>query len=370
MKNVLNKKVYVGMSGGVDSSVTAMLLKREGYDVSGCFIKGWYPEDFLCSWQEDRRDAMRVAGKIGIPFYTLDLEKEYKKEVVDYMLRSFRKGETPNPDIMCNKHVKFGAFLNWAIKQGADYVATGHYIKKGESRSHTIYHTLHTALDTNKDQSYFLWTLTQAQLKHCLFPLGNLRKSEVREIARQNGLSTAEKKDSQGVCFIGEFEMIDFLKKYIKPKKGKIMDLEGNVVGEHDGAIFYTIGQRHGISYGGRVPYYIVGKNVKKNILIVSDKADEKKSYRKEILIRDVNWISEPPRPNKIYKARVRYRQPLQTCRVTKHVSGIKYYGTEKNKIKNTCYIIHFLKAQRAVTAGQSLVVYSGKTMLGGGVIA
>ena len=365
------------MSGGVDSSVTALLLKQAGYEVIGCFIKGWYPEGMVCSWQTERRDAMRVAGQIGILFETIDLEKEYKKKVVDYMLASFKKGETPNPDIMCNKYVKFGAFLDWAKKNGADYIATGHYIKKSQipnSKKQTI-SKLEIPKDANKDQTYFLWTLNQEQLKHCLFPLGNLTKPEVREIAKKNNLSTAEKKDSQGVCFIGEFEIIDFLKKYIKPKKGKIVDAQGKEIGEHDGIMFYTIGQRQGFSNGGGVPYYVVAKDCKKNILTVSDKADEKKYYNKEVMIDNVNWVSNEPKIGKLYQARIRYQQPLQACRVVNYESRIINHEPEvkfkKSKIitHNSRFKIHFSKAQRAVTPGQSLVLYSGKIMIGGGII-
>ncbi|TSD02101.1 MAG: tRNA-specific 2-thiouridylase MnmA, partial [Parcubacteria group bacterium Athens0714_24] len=271
----MKKKVFVGMSGGVDSSVTALLLKKQGYDVVGCFIKGWYG-NFDCTWKEDRRDAMRVCAKLDIPFITIDAEKEYKKEVVDYMIREYKAGRTPNPDVMCNRYIKFGVFLKKALEMGADYIATGHYVKLNKNK-------LLQAKDLNKDQSYFLWTLTQKQLKYCLFPIGNLTKPEVREIARKNNLSTAEKRDSQGVCFIGEFDIMDFLKKYIKPRKGKVINLENKIVGEHNGVNFYTIGQRHGLSRGGGIPYYIVAKDAKKNLLIVADKADEEKFYKKEV---------------------------------------------------------------------------------------
>lgn len=385
-KVIGNRKVFVGMSGGVDSSVAALLLKERGYDVTGCFIKGWYPENFVCSWQEDRRDAMRVAGKIGIPFLTVDLEKEYKRRVVDYMLQSFKIGETPNPDIMCNKHVKFGAFLKFAKSHGADFIATGHYVKKRECRMlnvvrgrnksglYTSHHTLHTAFDTNKDQSYFLWTLNQEQLKRCLFPLGNLTKPEVRNIARKNGLSTAEKKDSQGVCFIGKFNITDFLKKYIPVKKGKIITTGGEEIGEHDGVMFYTIGQRHGVSKGGGGPYYIVQKDAKKNILVVASKADEKKYYGREAGIRDFNWVRDEPRIGKLYKARIRYRQPLQTCRIQCVECSVWNVARQKeslvvNHTPHSTLHIFFTKPQRAITPGQSLVLYSGRTIVGGGVI-
>ena len=374
-------KVFVAMSGGVDSSVAALLLKQKGYDLVGCFIKGWYPPaiassgvaggptGFYCSWKEDRRDAMRVCAKLAIPFITIDAEKEYKRDVVDYMLREYKAGRTPNPDIMCNKSIKFGVFLKKARKLGADYIATGHYVR----RDNAFFHPGHKgkglqkapsrlliARDLNKDQSYFLWTLAQEQLKYYLFPIGNLTKPQVRELAKKNNLPTAEKDESMGVCFIGEFPMADFLKKYIKTKKGKVITYssagEGKIIGEHEGVMFYTIGQRHGgFSAGGGVPYYIVAKDIKKNLIIVADKASEENFYKKEIEIENVNWINgKASALNKTYKARIRYRQPLQNC-----------------KLLNTDYglLVTFTKPQRAITPGQSLVIYDGKTLLGGGII-
>ncbi|OGZ26807.1 MAG: tRNA 2-thiouridine(34) synthase MnmA, partial [Candidatus Nealsonbacteria bacterium RIFCSPLOWO2_12_FULL_39_31] len=223
----LKRKVFVAMSGGVDSSVAALLLQKSGFNLVGCYIKGWYPPGVICNWKEDRRDAMRVCAKLGMPFITVDAEKEYKKEVVDYMISEYKAGRTPNPDIMCNKSVKFGVFLKKALAMGADYIATGHYarlrLKIKNKKSNLKTYELAIAKDLNKDQSYFLWTLTQEQLKYCLFPLGGLLKSEVRKIAKKNDLATAEKEESQGVCFIGEFNMEDFLKKYIKQKKGKVV---------------------------------------------------------------------------------------------------------------------------------------------------
>lgn len=360
------QKVFVGMSGGVDSSVAALLLKQQGYEVAGCFIRGWYPSGLHCSWKEDRRDAMSICAKLDIPFVTIDAEKEYKKEVVDYMISEFKSGRTPNPDVMCNKHIKFGIFLNQAKKMGADKIATGHYVKirrelaslhpgSGGKGLREASSRLLIARDLNKDQSYFLWALTQNQLKDCLFPLGDLVKPEVKEIARKNHFATADKQESMGVCFIGEFDINDFLKRYIKPKKGKIITTEGTEVGEHEGVEFYTIGQRHGFSKGGGVPYYIVDKDIKKNVLIVADKAREEDFYKKEIEIEKVNWISgRAPSQSKTYKARIRYRQPLQGCKL----------AIKKNKV-----FVIFSKAQRAVTPGQSVVIYSGKELIGGGII-
>jgi tRNA-specific 2-thiouridylase len=366
-----HKKIFVAMSGGVDSSVAALLLKKEGHDLVGCFIKGWYPpaiassgvaggsNGFSCTWKEDRRDAMRVCAKLNIPFITINAEKEYKKEVVDYMIKEYKAGRTPNPDVMCNRHVKFGVFLKKARAMGADYIATGHYarLRPGilNSKNKTIYKLL-IARDKNKDQSYFLWTLKQNQLKYCLFPLDNLLKSEVREIAKKNKLITASKKDSQGVCFLGEFKMENFLKKYIKPKKGKVITPDKIVIGEHNGAVFYTIGQRHGFSIknGDGLPYYVVAKDIKKNILIVAHAIEEKKFAKKEILIEKTSWISgTPPKNNELYRARIRYRQPLQSCRLVL-----------RKKIR-----VLFTKPQRAVTSGQSLVIYKKQELIGGGII-
>ena len=350
----LKIKVFVAMSGGVDSSVAALLLKKQGYDLVGCYIKGWYPPGVVCGWREDRRDAMRVCAQLGIPFITVDAEKEYKKEVADYMLNEYKIGRTPNPDIMCNKSVKFGVFLKKALAMGADYIATGHYVRLKRNLKN---YELAIAKDLNKDQSYFLWTLTQKQLKHCLFPLGDWLKLEVRGIAKKNGLSTAEKEESQGVCFIGEFNMEDFLKKYIKPKKGEVATAGGKIIGEHNGLAFYTIGQRHGFGFGGGEggPYYIVEKDFKNNRLVVAEKKEEKKFNRKEVAAQNTNWISSVPEMGKKYLARIRYRQPLEECEIIK---------ISKNSAKFV-----FENPQRAVTPGQSLVIYDKEEMLGGGVI-
>ena len=367
------RKVFVAMSGGVDSSVAALLLQKSGFDLVGCYIKGWYPPGVICSWKEDRRDAMRVCAKLGIPFITIDAEKEYKKEVADYMISEYKAGRTPNPDIMCNKSVKFGVFLKKAIELGADYIATGHYARLereflisnfkflNKKRKNFENCKLKIARDLNKDQSYFLWTLTQEQLKYCLFPIGGLLKLEVRHIAKKNGLATAEKEESQGVCFIGEFNMEDFLKKYIKQKKGEVVTADGKIIGEHNGLAFYTIGQRHGFGFGGGEggPYYIVEKDFKNNRLIVAEKKDEKSFSRKEVIIENANWISAVPKIGKKYQARIRYRQPLEECEVAE-ISIRQLADSTKIIFKNP---------QRAITPGQSLVIYDGEEMIGGGVI-
>ena len=358
----------MAMSGGVDSSVSAALLKKQGYDVCGVFIKGWYPKGIPCAWRQDRRDAMAVAAILDIPFYTFDFEKEYKKHVIDYMLKEYKSGRTPNPDIMCNKYIKFDLFLKKALKMGADKIATGHYVKletcnlkhKKDDKNASRF-TLHASRDDNKDQSYFLWTLTQKQLKYCLFPIGNYLKSEVRKLAKKFKLPVAGKKDSQGLCFVGEFKMEDFLKDYIKPRPGRILDDKGNEAGRHKGTQYYTIGQRHGVGARGKEPYYIVEKDLKKNILIVAAVNEEKEFYKKEVKIKKVNWISgKAPNFKKTYLARIRYRQPLQSCRIV----------NPKSEIRNSkhCRII-FNKPQRAVAPGQSLVLYDKNVLLGGGVI-
>ena len=359
------KTVYVAMSGGVDSSVAAALLKKQGYKVTGVFFKPWQPEAGLafCNWRKDRQDAMAVAEVLGIPFKTWDFSKEYKNKVRDYMIESYRQGVTPNPDVMCNKEIKFGLFLKKAMKEGVDFIATGHYIKiknakikvqNNKSKFKIIYKLL-KAKDNNKDQSYFLWTLTQEQLKHCLFPVGNYTKPEVRKLAKKLCLPTFDKKDSQGVCFIGQLDMKEFLKKYIKPKEGDIvLDETGQIVGKHDGVAYYTIGQRHGlnISNGGG-PYYISGRDLKKNLVFVTK--DEKKLGEKEMIIRDINWINKTNKDVAGIFIKARYRTPAVSAQVI-HTQGPTL------RVKTA-------KPIRAVTPGQSVVFYRRQEMLGGGII-
>ncbi|OGN03765.1 MAG: tRNA 2-thiouridine(34) synthase MnmA [Candidatus Yanofskybacteria bacterium RIFCSPHIGHO2_01_FULL_43_42] len=360
--------VYVAMSGGVDSSVAAALLKKRGFNVVGVFMKPWQPKlESFCLWKEDREDAMRVATKLGIPLLTWDFSKEYKREVADYMVKEYKLGRTPNPDVMCNKHIKFGLFLEKALKEGADLIATGHYIRIQKSKIKNqndklmfknVFKLLR-ARDKNKDQSYFLWTLTQKQLKHCLFPIGDYTKPEVRKLAKKLGLPTAEKKDSQGVCFIGPLNIKEFLKNYIKPKRGGILDTNGSLVGQHDGVFYYTIGQRHGLDIkNGKGPYYVARKDVKKNIIYVGSKKDL--SSRK-FKLTDTNWINPTDRPvdNRLRKSiinrgldvRVRYRAPLS-----------------KAVVRSNGEVV-FKKSEEAITPGQSAVFYRGDELLGGGVI-
>ncbi len=353
------KKVYVGMSGGVDSSVSALLLKKAGYDVTGVFIKVWQPEFFECTWRQDRLDAMRVAAKLEIPFITLNLEAEYKNEVVDYMIEEYKKGRTPNPDVMCNKYVKFGGFFDWAMEQGADFVATGHYARVENIKGKSV---MLAGEDSNKDQSYFLWTLTQKQLAHTLFPIGDIDKPKVRKLAEKYGLATAIKKDSQGLCFIGKIDIKDFLKNYIKEQKGKVLNEAGEVVGEHDGAFYLTIGQRHGFKILEKTPtdtpYYIIEKDIKNNTITVSQ--DSRKVIdqdSKVVRLEKVNFTSgETPDLSKKYKARIRYRQPLEECHLRYGVNGE--------------FELHFTKPQKAITPGQSAVIYDKEVCLGGGIIS
>ena len=354
-----HKRVFVGMSGGVDSSVSAVLLKKDGYDVTGVFIKVWQPDWLMCTWREDRRDAMRVAACLDIPFVTLDLEKEYKKDVVDYMISEYKVGRTPNPDVMCNRYVKFGGFFSWAMGQGADYVATGHYAQVLKRLSNVLddRFKLVVSTDKNKDQTYFLWTLTQDQLSKTLFPVGDLEKLEVRKLARKFRLPNAEKKDSQGLCFIGKIDVKEFLSHYITPKKGVVLDIHGQTVGKHNGAFFYTIGERHGFLITKKTsddkPLYVVAKNIAANTITVSHKtADgELPSVKTEIILKDMNWNQDIVPMNKNLQVRSRYRESLQDARLS---------GSDA---------VIFKKPQSTLSSGQSLVVYDGEVCLGGGII-
>ena len=347
------KKVYVGMSGGVDSSVSAALLQQKGLDVTGVFIRTWHPDFLECDWRAERQDAMRVCADLGIAFKTLDLQKEYKEGVVDYMVSEYEKGRTPNPDVMCNKHIKFGAFFDWAMREGADAVATGHYAQaKGGA--------LYAGRDDQKDQSYFLWTLTSEILQKTLFPIGDMVKGDVRKKADELGLHVAKKKDSQGVCFLGKVDMREFLKKFIDTKRGNVLDPDGRVVGHHEGAILYTFGQRHGFTITEKTPddkpRYVVAKNIQKNTITVSDNFKEEDTFdSRRVAVTTTNWIGISPEPKKEYHARIRYRQPLQQC-TSEAVDG------------NTAQVL-FKDPQKAVAPGQSIVMYDGEQCLGGGVV-
>ena len=348
------KKVFVAMSGGVDSSVAALLLQKEGYDVTGVFMKVWQPDFIPCSAEDDRRDAMRVAVKLGIPFETWNFEKEYKRDVVEYLIGEYRAGRTPNPDVMCNRHIKFGVFLREALRRDADCIATGHYGRVREDREG--FHLL-AGVDTNKDQSYFLYTLGQEELSRTLFPVGDYTKPEIRHLARRAGLSTAEKKDSQGLCFIGKLDMREFLSRYIEPNSGAVLDAEGGVIGKHEGAAYYTLGQRHGFRTYAQTPhqspYYVVAKDIGSNTLTV---VHSLKATEREVSLRDVRWTLRPPSTEKRHAARTRYRQKLEPCTVR--------VGSSADAM------VTFEKPPAIIPSGQSLVLYDGEECVGGGVIS
>ncbi len=355
-------RVYVGLSGGVDSAVSAALLKQQGYDVTGVFIKAWTPPGYICTWKEDRRSAMRAAAVLDIPFYTLDLEKEYKKDVVDYMIREYREGKTPNPDVMCNKEIKFGHFLKFALDHGVNFVATGHYsraVTSPETRRGRdgVRVRLKEGKDKSKDQSYFLWTLSQDQLSHTLFPVGGLQKEEVRKLARKFGLPQATRKDSQGLCFLGMIDMKQFLLDFIKTQKGKVLSEAGEVIGEHDGAILYTLGERHGFTIQNQKteskPMYVVGKDIKNNTITVADKASYKdgytQNYASKFNLENVNVSSEIPEDGKV-ECRFRYRQDKIKCTV------------QKDQV--------VFDTPQLIASGQSVVFYQDEICLGGAIIA
>jgi len=361
-----SRRVFVAMSGGVDSSVAALLLKRQGYDVTGVFMKYWVDaesafgvnENHCCSL-EARRDAMRVCVKIDIPFLTWDFQKIFKRVVADDFIHGYRKGITPNSCVVCNKEIKFGLFIRKALEMGADYIATGHYVKfktfnLKHDKSASCF-TLHVSRDTNKDQSYFLWTLTQKQLKHCLFPLGNYTKPEVRNLAKKFRLPTTTKKDSQEVCFVGKTNLKEFLKKWLPEKQGKILNTKGEILGSHLGVWFFTIGQRQGIKLSGG-PYFVVSKDIKKNILVVA-KEQDKSLFSKKAVVGDINWISgQTPKLPLNCLIRIRYRQPLQKATIL--------------ACKGKRISVSFEKPQKAITQGQSAVFYKKDgEMIGGGVL-
>lgn len=344
-------KIVVGMSGGVDSSVTAALLVKEGHEVIGAFMKNWSesidPCTGQCSWKEERADALRVAATLGIPFETFDFEKEYREAVVDYMCREYAAGRTPNPDVMCNKHVKFELFVKKALEHGADAIATGHYarVRQGVAGKYELL----AGIDPDKDQSYFLHQLDQRQLSRTLFPIGHLRKSEVRALARGFKLPTAEKKDSQGICFIGKVNLAGFLKDRLTQRPGPIISTDGHVVGRHGGIAPFTIGQRHGMGLGGGAPYFVIEKDAARNTLVVARQEDQLLAPALEL--ENTHWIAgTPPAMPHACKVRIRYRQPLQDA----SIDG----GT-----------IRFEEPQRAISSGQFAVLYDGEYCLGGGVI-
>ena len=394
-----NKRVIVGLSGGVDSSVAAHLLKKKGYEVIGLFMKNWHNEDVTisneCPWLEDSYDAVLVSQKLNIPFQTIDLSREYKKRIVDYMFEEYSNGRTPNPDILCNREIKFDLFLEIALSLGADFIATGHYCqKRDEVINNTKVFKLLMGKDNNKDQSYFLCQLNQYQLNKTLFPIGHLNKSEVRKIAKSEGLITAEKKDSQGLCFIGKVRLPDFLKQKLKPIQGDVVQIpnslkmykmnsmekslsanydfslsspynyeinDGNKVGTHEGAHYYTIGQRKGLGIGGtKEPLFIIKTNIEQNIIYVGEGNSHPGLYREalRVLSTQVHWIREDLKltlgQTLNVSARIRYRQPL-------------FKATLFQK-ENHLYLF-FKEPQSAVTPGQFVAWYLGNELVGSGII-
>lgn len=339
--------VFVGLSGGVDSAVSAALLKERGYNVVGAFIKVWSPEFLECTWKEDRLNALRVCAALRIPFREIDLSDEYKREVVGDMVANYSKGVTPNPDVVCNRSIKFGHFARWAFENGADLIATGHYARIRENNGAR---ELLRAIDANKDQTYFLYRLTQGDLSRTLFPVGGYTKPDVRELAKRFDLPNAHRPDSQGLCFVGDVTMKDFLKRYIELEKGPVLDERGSVIGEHDGAALYTIGERHGFTVAGSAVHYVTGIDVERNVVRVStEKAD---AERTSVSISDVHWIAAEAVSRQL-DAQARYREkPFKLV------------------LENTNGDLRADFAEPHVAApGQSLVFYDGDRCLGGGKI-
>ena len=395
------KRVVVGLSGGVDSSVAAYLLQKQGYEVIGLFMKNWHDDSVTisdeCPWLEDSNDALMVAEKLGIPFQTVDMSVPYKQRIVDYMFREYERGRTPNPDVLCNREIKFATFLEYALNLGADYVATGHYCRKDtiEVNGQTIYRLL-AGKDQNKDQSYFLCQLSQAQLGRALFPIGDLQKSEVRAIAKELGLVTAEKKDSQGLCFVGKVRLPEFLQQQLAPKKGDIIQIpstwqgyqdkessklfecyedelkyytekyhysptDGKVVGQHDGAHFFTIGQRKGLHVGGTVePLFVIDTDTEKNIIYVGEGHAHPGLFRRTLFVKkeDIHWIRTDLalslHQSMEAMVRIRYRQPLQKATLYLNDSGL---------------YIDFITPQSAITSGQFAAWYIEDELIGSGEI-
>ncbi|MEO6536262.1 MAG: tRNA 2-thiouridine(34) synthase MnmA [Candidatus Paceibacterota bacterium] len=347
MTGVAGKKIFVGLSGGVDSAVTAALLQEADAHVTGVFIKGWYPPGMPCTWSADRRDAMRVAAHLRIPFLTLDASKEYKEGVIDYLLREYKAGRTPNPDIMCNREVKFGAFATFAFEQGADFIATGHYAQT----NHT--HLLR-GVDEDKDQSYFLWAVPKSSLERTLFAVGGMPKSKVRELALKYKLPNAVKRDSQGICFLGTISVEDFLLQEFGSTPGDAINEEGAVVGIHNGALLHTLGERVSLTDAPQGPWYVVGKDIERNTLTVSHSISSTKNADiTSIALLETNLLSVP-KTGEILSAQYRYHGP--------RISGT-YDANTKTFIPNELL-------PEAIASGQSLVMYRGDECIGGGIIA
>ena len=360
LKKPSDTRVIVGMSGGVDSSVTALLLLEQGYQVEGLFMKNWEEDDDAeyCAATEDLADAQAVCDKIGITLRTVNFATEYWDHVFEYFLEEYKAGRTPNPDIMCNKEIKFKAFLEFAIDLGADYIATGHYARVGRDNGDV---QLLKGVDDNKDQSYFLYTLGQEQLKRTLFPVGELEKSKVREYAEKADLATAKKKDSTGICFIGERKFRDFLQRFLPAQPGEIISPEGDVIGKHQGLMYYTLGQRQGLGIGGLKdtsddPWFVVDKDLDKNQLIAGQGHNHPLLLNKQLVASQLDWVAGyAPADNFEARAKIRYRQTEQNCSVT--------------RLDDKQWLVCFEELQRAIAPGQSVVFYQGDTCLGGGII-
>lgn len=355
------QRVVVGLSGGVDSSVAALLLLEQGYQVEGLFMKNWEEDDTdeYCSAAVDLADAQAVADQLGIPLHTRNFASEYWDNVFTYFLDEYRAGRTPNPDIMCNKEIKFKAFLEFALDLGADYIATGHYARIGHTPEGRV--QMLKGVDDNKDQTYFLYTLQQHQLRHSLFPVGHLPKSEVRALAAAAGFTTARKKDSTGICFIGERKFRDFLQRFLPAQPGMIVDTSGKAIGKHHGLMYYTLGQRQGLGIGGlkdtpEAPWFVVDKDLTQNRLIVAQGNQNDYLLKHHLQASQWHWVAgHPPAAHFACTARIRHRQPEQSCQVTLRAEGSAQ--------------VCFMEAQRAITPGQSIVLYQGDICLGGGII-
>ena len=351
-------RIVVGMSGGVDSSVAALLLRQAGHEVIGVFMKNWEEKDErgVCTSEADWADVRSVCDAIGIPYYSVNFVREYYDRVFSYFLDEYRRGRTPNPDVLCNREIKFKAFLDYALKLGADAVATGHFCRLGEADGRRL---LLRGADSNKDQSYFLYMLGQSALQKAMFPVGGMTKAQVREIAEGAGLVTSRKKDSTGVCFIGERRFKPFLQQFLPAQPGEMQTPDGRVVGRHDGLMYYTLGQRRGLGIGGHGDgrsYFVVEKDLQNNRLIVAQGEDHPLLYSRAARIEQLTWIDEPAKTQQEYGVKTRYRQPDQRATL--------------REMDENGAIVEFAEAQRAVTPGQSLVIYQGDVCLGGGIIA
>lgn len=346
----MDKTVFVGLSGGVDSAVSAYLLQQQGYRVVGAHMKNWTKSiaGHDCPWQDDYQEAKRVASFLGIQFEVFDFQDQYFEKVVNYMLDEFRSGSTPNPDVMCNQEIKFKLFLDQAMVAGADLIATGHYAKTKDGQ-------LFVAKDGNKDQTYFLYRLESSALRHTLFPLGDLTKDEVRKIAAEANLPNAKRNESMGICFVGKVGIRDFLKEYVQVQPGDIIDDHGQVIGQHEGSIFYTIGQRHGLGVGGGLPYYVTGKNMAKNEVYVTKNITSRLLWSDRMNLTSLHWINQPPGVDQEYMIRTRHRADLVPAELTE-LSENRAVLTSKEPIK-------------ALTPGQSTVIYDNDRVVGGGLV-